>query len=65
MICPKDGKPCCDDLCYSGSCIYGGRTMELCPECGKIVVEAFSGLCYDCEQEFEDEWDDDHEEERG
>lgn len=30
MICPKDLKPCCDDLCYGGGCLaMGGYLVQI------------------------------------
>lgn len=40
-ICPRDMKPCCDDLCYGGGCLWlGGEAMlERCPGgCGGLVA---------------------------
>lgn len=36
--CPKDGKYCCDDLCYGGSCLRmpGCEPMEKCDNCGGV-----------------------------
>ena len=37
MICPKDFKPCCDDLCGGGRCLRTGHdTLERCHACGQI-----------------------------
>lgn len=39
MICPKDLKPCCDDLCYGGGCLaMGGYPMlERCQFCKGLI----------------------------
>lgn len=40
-MCPVDGKPCCDDLCYGGECLRGGGEMwHLCNACGKYHDDA-------------------------
>lgn len=41
MLCPKDMKPCCDDLCYGGGCIdMGGAAMyKRCYGCGALVSD--------------------------
>jgi hypothetical protein len=57
-ICPKDFKPCMDDLCYAGNCILMGiATLSKCSRCGQIVGEDIE--C-DCPPEGgdEDDWDD-------
>lgn len=39
MICPADGKPCCDDLCNSGDCLCmpGYEPLRRCDGCGGII----------------------------
>lgn len=38
-LCPKDGQPCMDDLCYGGGCLEmdGYPMLEVCPVCNGIV----------------------------
>lgn len=38
-ICPKDGKACCDDLCYGGGCMQmpGAAMLETCDVCGGTI----------------------------
>lgn len=38
-ICPKDGEPCIDDLCYGGGCLQcpGVAPLERCEGCGNLV----------------------------
>lgn len=53
MICPKDGKPCCDDLCYGGGCLYGGGpNFPLCPACGSTVDDL--GECPLCDDDTDE-----------
>jgi hypothetical protein len=53
MLCPADGKPCCDDLCHGGGCMsMGGYGMlERCYRCnGTIdneIPECSSCTCED------------------
>ena len=60
MICPKDFKPCCDDLCYGGGCILmdGAAMYEECPGCGKLISENDHDNCI-CEPDDYDYSDDD------
>jgi hypothetical protein len=48
-ICPVDGKGCCDDLCYGGSCIqseHGEGPLFKCDLCGKFHGDDDSlGMC--------------------
>lgn len=43
MLCPKDLKPCMDDLCYGGGCIcsgYEGMGMYYkCDGCGALISD--------------------------
>lgn len=56
MLCPKDEKPCCDDLCYSGGCLLTGTGMlESCGVCGGQVDTDMPELST-CECSDEDEW---------
>lgn len=54
-ICPKDLKPCPDDLCRgSGRCIRTGDDMlDTCDRCGQIYSEEFNIDCA-CEPEYPD-----------
>lgn len=40
-LCPKDGMPCCDDLCRGGGCIEmeGYPMLETCQFCKGIIDE--------------------------
>lgn len=40
-LCPKDYKPCCDDLCHGGGCLrMGGYAMlQECDVCKGIIDE--------------------------
>ena len=54
MLCPKDGEPCCDDLCYGGGCIQmdGYPMIRLCPFCnGEIDEELPEFNTCTCEDE--------------
>jgi hypothetical protein len=59
-ICPADGHPCIDDLCYGGGCLrLGGEPMRVpCPGCGQLIAADGSDTddC-DCEPCEEDESD--------
>ena len=60
-ICPKDMKPCCDDLCYGGGCLaLGGYPMlHECSMCGQLVDEENGGECACCDDdEYEHMFDD-------
>lgn len=39
--CPKDFRPCIDDLCYGGGCIEmdGAPMYNKCAGCGKFVSD--------------------------
>lgn len=52
--CPKDLKPCIDDLCHGGGCIEcnGEPLYYPCGGCGKLVSEDDGDLCV-CEPEYE------------
>lgn len=41
MICPKDGSPCCDDLCHGSGCLQmeGYPMLAECDLCGGLVDE--------------------------
>ena len=60
-ICPKDGKPCVDDLCRgSGVCMRTGMEMwETCPMCHRVFSDEFDIRCA-CEPDYEpDDYGDD------
>ena len=42
MLCPKDSKPCCDDLCHGGGCLEmdGYPMLATCSFCGGTIDEA-------------------------
>lgn len=68
MICPKDGKPCVDDLCHGGSPVCGAHEMlDHCDECGTVVWESelVYGMCCECRGEDEDDFDSVDEDEDG
>lgn len=53
MICPKDMKPCIDDLCYGGGCIaMDGAAMYYRCNCGQLVSDDdhFDCIC----EEYDD-----------
>ena len=66
VYCPKDLKPCIDDLCYGGSCLLlpGECPLTKCDGCNQLIAidGSFSDWC-ECEDEWdgwcEDEWEDD------
>ena len=40
MLCPKDMKPCIDDICYGGGCIaMDGAPMYYKCHCGQYVSD--------------------------
>lgn len=41
MLCPKDYKPCCDDLCHGSGCLRmnGYAMLEVCDICHGIIDE--------------------------
>lgn len=49
MLCPKDRKPCVDDLCYGSGCMRmsGKPMLEVCGVCGKSIDEE-SPIDNDC-----------------
>lgn len=61
MICPKDMKPCCDDICRGGGCLqYGGTVPGLttCGGCGQLVpIDGSPDDVFECECECEPEYD--------
>lgn len=63
MLCPKDLKPCIDDLCYGGGCIFTGEAMySLCSGCGNYSSDDDDMDCTcppgdDDWEEFDDEMD--------
>ena len=55
MFCPKDGKTCCDDLCYGGGCLQmDGAPMLYKCECGALVSDDDHMDCT-CEESEHDE----------
>jgi hypothetical protein len=47
MLCPKDFKPCIDDLCYGGGCLEmdGAPMYSRCDGCGAPVSDEDMDLC--------------------
>ena len=51
MLCPKDLKPCVDDLCRGSGCVLTGEALyEKCHGCGALVSEDDHDDCI-CEYE--------------
>lgn len=55
LVCPKDLKPCCDDLCRGSGCLRlcGVEMVELCKGCGH-PEDPYFGLCT-CDPEYFDD----------
>jgi hypothetical protein len=57
MLCPSNGKPCCDDLCHGGGCMMmdGYQMLERCPFCKGIIdsemPECSTCTCEEAEEE--------------
>lgn len=60
MLCPKDYKPCCDDLCHGGGCLQmeGYQMLAQCSVCGGIQDSEIPE-CSTCTCEDED-YDEDY-----
>ena len=58
MLCPKDLKPCCDDLCYGGGCIEmdGYPMLTVCYKCGGAIDKEIPE-CSTCSCDYDDEED--------
>ena len=58
-LCPKDYKPCCDDLCHGGGCIRMNSYAMLlvCDVCKGIIDEEIPecSTC-SCEHPDDDDW---------
>jgi len=56
MRCPKDLKPCIDDLCYGGGCIRmdGAPMYSRCDGCGALISEDDHEDCT-CDNEYYDD----------
>ena len=57
MLCPKDGTPCCDDLCHGSGCLaMGGYEMlSVCDFCGGTIdIEVPDCSTCKCEDEYDD-----------
>lgn len=54
MYCPKDFRPCCDDLCYGGGCLAmeGAPMLQKCDGCGAFISEEDSDNCTCDYEEF-------------
>ena len=54
--CPKDLKPCIDDLCHGGGCIEceGEALYYKCDGCGKLVSEDDNEMCECDPYEYEE-----------
>ena len=51
-VCPKDGRPCCDDLCHGSECLQmdGTPMLEICFVCnGTIDSESMDGSTCTCD----------------
>lgn len=58
--CPKDGKPCIDDLCHGGGCLrmHGAPMLFKCPGgCGALISDDDTMDCM-CDDDYYPE--DDH-----
>lgn len=62
-ICPADGHPCIDDICYGSGCLKmdGEPMLERCRGgCGALVaIDGSDSEDCDCEpadEDWEDEW---------
>ena len=57
-VCPKDGKPCCDDLCYGGGCLQMGDypMLRICDFCRGLIDDEVPdcGTCT-CDDDLCDE----------
>ena len=60
MLCPKDFKPCCDDLCHGGGCLMmeGMAMYHECEGCGALISDDDHDEC-SCEPDYYDYSDDD------
>ncbi len=50
-LCPKDYKPCCDDLCHGFGCLRmdGYPMLETCDVCGGWIDEELDVRTCTCE----------------
>lgn len=56
-ICPKDFKPCIDDVCYGAGCMkspYHESVLLPCDGCGGLMEADEGHYCEDCLYEDED-----------
>lgn len=62
MLCPKDSKPCLDDLCHGAGCLQmdGYPMLVQCDRCGDLIEDCSSCTCEDADDDFD--WPDDDEE---
>lgn len=62
MLCPKDMKPCCDDLCHGGGCLEmeGYPMLGVCDFCGGVIDDEIPD-CSTCTCGDEDDYDEDYE----
>jgi hypothetical protein len=53
-ICPKDGQPCCDDMCLgSGVCgLTGSELWDYCPLCRTVYSREYDVDCA-CEPDYD------------
>ena len=53
MICPKDMRVCCDDLCYGGGCLAmdGAPKLYKCDGCGAWISDDDMMDCQ-CEPDY-------------
>ena len=56
--CPKDLKPCSDDLCYGGGCLVldGAAMYYPCAGCNKLVSDDDNDMCA-CDEDFDEQSD--------
>lgn len=56
-VCPKDAKPCCDDLCHSAGCIDmdGDEMIEICDRCRQELDDCACDRPYEWTYEEDDE----------
>ena len=60
MICPKDNKPCCDDICYGSGCVQmdGYPMLKICDICHGTIDSEIPD-CGTCTCDADDEFYDD------
>ena len=54
VICPKDKKPCGDDLCQDGDCTLTGElAWHRCPYCRVNSCDPLDVMCEKCARDNE------------